>query len=143
MDEKNYLLLQEQLCFPVYATSRMITRMYQPWLDELNLTYPQYLVLLVLWEEKEASVGQLCKKLFLNTNTVTPLVKKLTTKDLVKKGRSETDERSVRISLTTAGEVLQRKASKIPLALLDSINMPQDELQELKRLTWKFLSGNL
>ena len=139
--KKSYLLLKDQLCFPIYATSRMVTRMYQPLLKVVNLTYPQYLVMLVLWEEENLSVSQLGKKLYLNTNTVTPLLKKMKDKNLVLKERSSTDERTVYIQLTPEGKSLQKRAESIPLALFNSLNMSIEEFVQMKKLMWKFLDG--
>ncbi|UII29701.1 MarR family transcriptional regulator [Fulvivirga ulvae] len=140
MKEKSHLLLKEQLCFPIYATSRMVTRLYQPWLDKLGLTYPQYLVMLVLWEEQKLTVSQLCKRLYLNTNTVTPLLKKLRDKGLVAKERSTEDERTVYIELTQKGDELQALAEEIPANLVEAIDMPLEELKQMRELMWKFLS---
>ncbi len=141
MEQKSYLSLNDQLCFPIYATSRMVTRMYQPLLKKVDLTYPQYLVMLVLWEEEKLSVSQLGKKLYLNTNTLTPLLKKMKEKNLVLKERSSTDERTVFIQLTDKGKLLQKRAESIPLALFSSLNMSQDEFQQMRKLMWKFLDG--
>lgn len=139
MEEKSHLLLKEQLCFPIYATSRMVTRLYQPWLDKLKLTYPQYLVMLVLWEEQALSVTQLGKKLYLNTNTLTPLLKKLKDKGLVSKERSAEDERTVYIGLTAKGLKLKAHAEEVPGNLLEAIDMSVEELRKMRELMWKFL----
>jgi DNA-binding MarR family transcriptional regulator len=141
MHQKSHLLLKEQLCFPIYAVSRMITRVYQPHLVALNLTYPQYLVMLVLWENKKLTMGALGKKLYLNTNTLTPLVKKLIEKKLVVKERSLTDERSVLIQLTEEGEMLKNLAENIPLELINSMGVDVDELLKMRELMWSFLSS--
>lgn len=141
MHQKSHLLLKEQLCFPIYAVSRMITRVYQPHLLALNLTYPQYLVMLVLWENKKLTMGALGKKLYLNTNTLTPLVKKLIEKKLVVKERSLTDERSVLIQLTKEGETLKNLAENIPLELVNSMGVDVDELLKMRELMWSFLSS--
>ena len=134
-----HLRLQEQLCFPIYATSRMIIRMYQPWLEKLGITYPQYLVLLVLWEEDNVNLSGLCKSLFLNTNTLTPLVKKLIDKGFVTKTRSFADEREVKIELTKPGRKLRKEAEEIPVKLAESVQMPVEDLIRMKSLMWKFL----
>lgn len=137
----DYLKLNKQLCFPIYATSRMITRLYQPLLDKLQLTYPQYLVLLVLWEQKNLTVSSIGEKLFLNSNTLTPLIKKMVEKGLLKKERSTTDERTVHINLTEKGKELQHEAQNIPLELANNLNMPLDELETMHQLMWKFLGS--
>ena len=140
-NQKSHLLLKEQLCFPIYAVSRMITRVYQPYLNALNITYPQYLVMLVLWENKKMTMSALGKKLYLNTNTLTPLVKKLIEKKLVVKERSLIDERSVLIHLTMEGEILKSLAENIPLELVNSMGVDIDELLKMRELMWKFLSS--
>jgi len=129
------LKLSNQLCFPVYAASRLITREYQPYLEELGITYPQYLVLMVLWEKDTISVNEISRKLILNTNTLTPLLKRMEVQGLLKRQRSGSDERKVIIRLTTYGKKMQEKASRIPeeLALrLVSGTMKLEELTDLK-----------
>ena len=106
------LKLENQLCFPVYAASRLITREYQPFLDQLKITYPQYLVLMVLWEHDGLPVNDIAKKLFLNTNTITPLLKRMEQQGLIKRNRSEADERKVLVQLTGKGKKLQEKAAQ-------------------------------
>ena len=108
------LKLENQLCFPVYAASRLITRAYQPYLDKLDITYPQYLVLMILWEEDSIAVNDISKKLILNTNTITPLLKRMEQQGLLKRERSKEDERKVIVQLTEKGKQLQEQASLIP-----------------------------
>lgn len=140
MDNKSDLLhLQEQLCFPIYATSRMITRLYQPHLDAIDLTYPQYLTMLVLWEKDNLKIGDLGDRIYLKTNTLTPLLKKLEAKKMILRKRSKEDERSVIISLTHKGKKLKDKASEIPLRLLESIDMSKEELIQMRTSMWKML----
>jgi len=110
----NQLKLENQLCFPVYAASRLIIREYQPYLDQLQITYPQYLVLMVLWEEDGMPVNDIAKKLILNTNTITPLLKRMEKQGLVERERSKQDERKVIIKLSKQGFELQEKAKSIP-----------------------------
>ena len=93
--EYEQLKLENQLCFPVYAASRLITREYQPFLDKLKITYPQYLVLMVLWEHGSLPVNDIAKKLILNTNTITPLLKRMEQQGLIIRNRSDKDERKV------------------------------------------------
>jgi len=129
------LKLSNQLCFPVYAASRLITREYQPYLDELGITYPQYLVLMVLWEKDALSVNEISRKLILNTNTLTPLLKRMETQGLLKRQRSGSDERKVIIRLTTYGKRMQEDASRIPESLgsrLISGTIKIEELTDLK-----------
>ncbi|HOW41638.1 MAG TPA: MarR family transcriptional regulator [Bacteroidales bacterium] len=116
--EYENLKLENQLCFPVYAASRLITREYQPLLDKLGITYPQYLVLMVLWENDRLQVNDISKKLILNTNTITPLLKRMEKQGLVIRKRSEKDERSVLIQLTKKGLALKTEASLIPEELI-------------------------
>lgn len=136
---KHDLQLDQQLCFPVYALSREITAMYRPILDELGITYPQYLVLLVLWEEKQQTVNQLGEKLRLDSGTLTPLLKRLEQKGIVGRKRSTTDERVVNISLTTDGEALRNKAVCIPEQLVGSLNVTHEELVQLRSIINKIL----
>ena len=137
----NHLHLQEQLCFPIYASSRMVTRLYQPYLDEINLTYPQYITMLSLWEKDRVKVSDLGKELFLYTNTLTPLLKKLEAKGLIKRVRSKKDERTVLISLTNSGMELRRSAEDIPIKLVENLGMSIDELKQMRKLMWKLLSN--
>ena len=118
---REQLKLENQLCFPVYAASRLITRIYQPFLDEIGITYPQYLVLLVLWEKDEVTVNEISRKLILNTNTTTPLLKRLETLGLVTRRRSGEDERKVIIALTSKGRKLQSRAAGIPGKLSEGL----------------------
>jgi DNA-binding MarR family transcriptional regulator len=133
--EFEQLKLSNQLCFPIYAASRLITREYQPYLDELGITYPQYLVLMVLWETDSISVNEISKKLILNTNTVTPLLKRMETLGVLKRQRSGSDERKVIVELTPKGKNMQAEASVIPQKLaagLISNAMKIEELVDLK-----------
>jgi len=132
---REQLKLENQLCFPVYAASRLITRIYQPYLDEIGITYPQYLVLLVLWEKDEVTVNEISRKLILNTNTTTPLLKRLETLGLVTRRRSGEDERKVIIALTSKGRKLQSRAAGIPGKLSEGLaagSMSITDLIDLK-----------
>jgi len=111
------LKLANQLCFPIYAASRLITRSYQPYLNELGITYPQYLVLLVLWEHDGLTVNEISNKLILNTNTTTPLLKRLEVLGIITRRRSGDDERKVLITLTDKGRSMEQLAAGIPLKL--------------------------
>lgn len=133
--EFDQLKLSNQLCFPIYAASRMITREYQPHLDKLGVTYPQYLVLMVLWETNTISVNEIAKKLILNTNTITPLLKRMETLGLIKRQRSGSDERKVIVELTPKGKLMQVEAATIPEKLaagLISDTLKVEELVDLK-----------
>jgi DNA-binding MarR family transcriptional regulator len=115
------LKLSNQICFPVYAASRLIIREYQPYLDELGITYPQYLVLMLLWETDNIQVNEITQRLILNTNTITPLLKRMEAQDLILRQRSEQDERKVFIKLTEKGKALKFEAVKIPEKLTKSL----------------------
>lgn len=128
------LKLENQLCFPIYAASRLITREYQPHLDKLGITYPQYLVLLILWETDNLPVNYIAQKLLLNTNTVTPLLKRMELLDIIYRNRSKNDERQVIISLTEKGKSLQEKAAIIPQKLIETINTETISIEELLKL---------
>jgi len=141
MAEKSELFLPEQICFPLYASSRMITRLYKPLLEELELTYPQYLVLMVLWQEEQLSVSELGKRLYLNTNTLTPLIKKMKDKGLVKKTRSDEDERTVFITITPKAKDLRKKAKTVPSELLQSLQMSEEDIETVREIMWRFLSN--
>ncbi|MVN91269.1 MarR family winged helix-turn-helix transcriptional regulator [Mucilaginibacter aquatilis] len=136
---EDLLKLENQICFPAYAFSRNLTNLYRPLLAELDITYPQYLVLMVLWEHKEQTVNQLGEKLHLDTGTLTPLLKRLELKKLVNRTRSKQDERIVLISLTTLGIKLKEKAQHIPMELVKCSNVSIDELMQLKALLNKVL----
>jgi len=125
------LKLENQICFPIYAASRLITREYQPLLDELGLTYPQYLALMVLWEHDGLSVNDIGQKLLLNTNTVTPLLKRMEAQGLVARQRSADDERRVIVSLTPQGRALQEQAAAIPAQLVAGLNADDVDEQAL------------
>lgn len=129
------LKLANQLCFPLYAASRLVTRSYQPYLDELGITYPQYLVLLVLWEQDGLTVNDISKKLILNTNTTTPLLKRLEAQGIITRHRSGDDERKVVISLTPKGAEMERMAACVPQKLSAGLvpeGMKMDDLVELR-----------
>ena len=137
---KDLLQLKEQVCFPVYALSREITQHYRPLLDELGLTYPQYLVLLVLWENKKQTVNQLGEKLRLDTGTLTPLLKRMEQKNIISRNRSSQDERVVEITLTDTGNALSEKALSIPMKMIASMGISLDDLEALKRIANKILN---
>lgn len=128
------LKLENQLCFPVYAASRLIIREYQPYLDQLEITYPQYLVLMVLWEEDGMPVNDIAKKLILNTNTITPLLKRMEKQGLVKRERSTKDERKVIIQLTKEGLALREEAKSIPEDLSKKLLNSSLEIKDLIHL---------
>lgn len=124
--------LDHQLCFALYSASLAMSKLYKPLLDELGLTYPQYLVMLVLWERDGQTVSALGERLGLDSGTLTPLLKRLEAADLVARQRDAQDERRVLVSLTPAGQQLQKPAARIPACLLQSVNC---ELSEIAALT--------
>jgi DNA-binding MarR family transcriptional regulator len=125
------LKLDNQLCFPFYAVSRLITRAYQPYLDELGITYPQYLVLLVLWEKNGITVSEISQRLILNTNTITPLLKRLEVLGILNRQRATDDERKVIISLTEKGQAMKYEAADIPFKLTRGLNSEVLNAEEL------------
>lgn len=128
----NQLKLENQLCFPFYAISRQITALYRPLLEPLNLTYPQYLVLLVLWEHKISSVKDLGKRLLLDSGTLTPLLKRMEQDELVSRQRDKADERVVFVSLTEKGTKLENEAKDIPFKLASCLALSMEEFTSLK-----------
>jgi len=137
---KDALSLKNQLCFPIYALAKEVVNQYRPLLDELDVTYPQYLVLMVLWDNKEQTVGQLGEKLFLDSGTLTPLLKRMEQKEMVVRKRSSEDERIVKLSLTAKGIALKEKAKNIPHRIMESIGISHEELLILKEITTKILN---
>lgn len=129
---KQMLLLDNQLCFALYSASLAMTKLYKPLLDELGLTYPQYLVMLVLWEGDGLMVSELGQRLYLDSGTLTPLLKRLEAAGLVSRLRDVADERRVHVHLTAAGRKLKARAAKVPTCVLEA---SQCSLPELKQLT--------
>lgn len=133
MDDEQ-LKLNNQICFPIYSVSRLITKAYKPFLEEMGLTYPQYLVLLVLWENDNISMNKIGEKLLLNTNTLSPLVKRMEKMELLQRKRSDKDERSVFIQLTAKGKELKKTAVPIPEKLLNTLRTEDVTLTEIMLL---------
>ena len=128
----DYLKLENQACFPVYALSRVLTAHYKPMLDGIDLTYPQYLVMLILWEHQKLSVKEIGEKLLLDSGTLTPLLKKLENKQLISRTRSTADERVVMISLTKNGATLKKRAVSIPESFKCSLGLSNEEMGALR-----------
>lgn len=130
------LKLDNQLCFPFYAVSRLIIREYQDDLDRLGITYTQYLVMMVLWENDGRTVNEIAQKLILNTNTVTPLLKRMEAMDLLLRTPSETDQRKVVVTLTEKGKAMQEDAAEIPLRLMRKMggDPTAQQLEEVEAL---------
>lgn len=136
---KDQLHLSEQVCFPVYVFAKEIINQYRPLLEALDLTYPQYLVMMVLWEQEAQTVNQLGEKLKLDSGTLTPLLKRMELKAFISRDRSTVDERIVNISLTEKGKALKEKASCIPTQLMESMNVSMEDLTTLKNIITKIL----
>ena len=142
--QNDILKLENQVCFPIYAASRLVTRLYQPYFDKLDITYPQYLVFLLLWEKDNRNVSDISHCLYLESSTLTPLLKRMEAKGYIKRKRSAEDERSVFIQLTPKGKKLEEKASAIPMQIVgkmqteeisvDEILKMKDTLQKITRL---------
>jgi DNA-binding MarR family transcriptional regulator len=127
------MMLSNQLCFAIYSTAHAFNRVYKPLLDRLGLTYPQYLVMLVLWERDGLAVKEIGERLFLDSGTLTPLLKRLETAHLVKRTRSSADERQVLVALTAQGVALRDKAKAVPLAIFAATGCGLGELQALQK----------
>ena len=138
-DRYDCLRIYNQLCFPLYACSKEIVKRYKPYLDPLDLTYTQYITMMVLWEEKEITVKALGDKLFLDSGTLTPVLKKLEQKGYVKRSRSKDDERNLIITLTKEGEELKKQASQIPAKMGKCMQLTSEEGQQLYSLLYKIL----
>ncbi len=139
MADYDQLKLENQLCFPLYTASRLVVRSYTPLLKKLEITYPQYLVMLVLWEHKTLAVTQITKFLLLDTSTLTPLLKRLEKINLIWRRRSEADERVVMIGLTEKGEELRLKAAPIPSQLVEGLKLSEEETVQLYKLLYKYI----
>ena len=141
MDKKyDALKLENQLCFPLYAAAREVVKRYRPHLDAIDLTYTQYITMMVMWEEKEITVKALGEKLFLDSGTMTPVLKSLEAKGYVTRKRSTTDERSVSVFLTDSGEKLKEKAVEIPAKVAGCTNITAEEGLQLYKILYKILS---
>ena len=134
---EDFLKLDKQLCFSVYVLHREIMQQYRPILDAIGLTYPQYIAMMVLWENGQQTVNQLGEKLNLDNGTVTPLLKRLESKKLVTRTRSKADERVVLIALTEEGEILREKASCVPMKILKALDLDLEDLMQLKAMSDK------
>lgn len=137
----NALKLENQVCFPLYAASRAIMRKYTPILAELDLTYTQYIVMLVLWERRILTVGELGKLLKLDTGTLSPLFKTMEAKGLLRKIRQRQDERIVCVEITEIGESLKEKAANIPEKIRKCVELSDEELMNLKSLLEKIINA--
>lgn len=143
MDSKNYdsLKLENQLCFPLYACAKEVVRRYKPYLDEIDLTYTQYIAMMVLWDKKQMNVKELGSFLYLDSGTLTPVLKKLEAKGYVVRSRSKEDERNLEIHITDEGEALKDKAVNIPAQIGQCVKLTQEEAGQLHQLLHKLLGA--
>ena len=141
MSEKQYdlLKLENQLCFPLYAAARSTIRLYKPLLDKLDLTYTQYITMMVLWERKSLTAKELGDILFLDSGTLTPLLKKMEAKGYLTRKRSSVDERSLVVTVTDAGMALRDEALSVPVAMADCLTLPREEAMTLYGILYKML----
>lgn len=141
MSEEKYdvLKIQNQLCFPLYACAREVVKRYTPFLDEIDLTYTQYIVMMVLWEKRSVTVKELGNILFLDSGTLTPLLKKLEAKNFISRKRSQTDERNLIVTITPEGEALREKAVEIPEKMSQCVALEPEEAMTLYQILYKLL----
>lgn len=140
-DRYESIRLKNQLCFPLYACSKEIIRQYRKPLEKLGLTYTQYVVMMVLWEDGGMTEGDLGKKVYLDSGTLAPLLKRMEKQGIINRVRPDDNERKLFISLTEKGEAMKEQALDVPKAMNGCIDLPEDELRELKRLLDKAVSG--
>ena len=140
-DYKNIMKLENQLCFPLYAASRLVTSKYTKLLKPIGLTYTQYVMFLVLWEKDGISIGQLCEKLFLDNGTITPIIKKLQKAGYVERYRNPEDDRVVLIYLTEDGKNLQQKVKDIPKKIVSCIELSDMQKKQLYDILYEFLDS--
>ncbi|MBQ0028739.1 MAG: MarR family transcriptional regulator [Lachnospiraceae bacterium] len=133
-NEYDMLKLDNQICFPLYVASKEIIRKYKPFLDEINLTYTQYIAMMAMWEHKELSVKELGELLYLDSGTLTPLLKTLEKKGYIDRKRSTQDERIMQVSLTDEGEKLKKKALSVPTKVAECVPLSNEDAAELYRL---------
>lgn len=141
-DNEKYeaLRLDNQLCFPLYACAKEIVRRYKPFLDEIDLTYTQYIAMMVLWEEKKINVKDLGGRLYLDSGTLTPVLKRLEQKGLISRQRDDKDERMLIVSITQEGEALKEKAVEIPYKMAGCVKLDVQEAKELYEILHKLLN---
>jgi len=140
MENSKTLQLENQICFPLYVIAKEITGLYRPFLDEIDITYPQYLVMMVLWENDGLAVNHIGEKLFLDSGTLTPLLKRLETKGIISRKRKKEDERVVEVFLTESGRQLQQKACEIPKKIQTKMGVETEDLLHLKETILKILN---
>lgn len=141
MSNYDQLLLKNQICFPLYALSREVIKKYYPYLEKYDLTYTKYLVLMVLWEVEEISVKELSKKLYLDSGTLTPMLKDMEKKELVTRLRDKNDERVLNVKITLKGSLLKEDLKDIPFMVGGCLNLNQDDLKTLYTILYKALNN--
>ena len=141
MDKYDSLLLKNQLCFPAYAVANKILRKYQPLLDNINLTYTQYITMMVMWEKKKVNEKELCETLYLKTNTLAPLLQRLKDKGYIAITKDKKDKRNLVISLTSEGEKLKEKAVDVPPSIAEEFNLSEEEAMFLYKILYKILDN--
>ena len=139
MEKYDCLKLDNQLCFPLYSAANKIVRSYKPLLDKLDLTYTQYITMMVLWEEGDINEKELGRRLFLKSNTLAPLLKKLEAKKYISIKKDKKDARNIVISLTESGEKLKEEAVNVPPSVASTINLSEEEAANLYKILYKYL----
>ncbi|MBQ7346897.1 MAG: MarR family transcriptional regulator [Clostridia bacterium] len=144
MDDFKYdaLKLEHQICFPLYAASREIIKRYKPFLDELDLTYTQYIAMMILWDKKSLTAKEMGEMLYLDSGTLTPLLKKMEEKGLLSRSRSREDERNLIVTVTGAGDCLKERATDIPAKIAQCARLEPEEALALYRILYKILGKN-
>ena len=138
-DYKEMMILENQMCFPLYAAARSVTSLYTPWLKELGITYTQYITFLVLWEKDGITVGEICERLMLDNGTVSPLLKKMEKAGYITRSRSTEDDRVVVITLTEQGRAMQHRAKDIPEKVGECIDLAPEKAIKLYELLYELL----
>lgn len=139
MDKYDGLKLEYQICFPLYACAREVVKKYRPYLDEIDLTYTQYIAMMVFWEKGKCSAKELGEKLYLDSGTLTPVLKSLEKKGLVRRVRSTEDERVLLVEITKEGEALKERAVEIPQKVASCVNINAEEASALYKTLYKIL----
>ncbi|WP_446897850.1 MarR family winged helix-turn-helix transcriptional regulator [Clostridium sp. LBM24168] len=140
-DRYDILKLENQLCFPIYACAREIVKKYKPFLDKINLTYTQYITMIVMWERKKLNVKELGEYLYLDSGTLTPVLKKLESKGYITRTRSKDDERNLLVALTEQGDKLKNRVVEIPSQIGKCVKLKVEEVRELYKLLYKMLNN--
>ena len=135
------LHLKNQLCFPLYACARETVKQYKPFLERIGLTYTQYITMIVLWERRSVTAKELGQRLYLDSGTLTPLLKRMESKGLITRQRDPVDERSLRVTITDAGEALKEQAKEIPYCMAQRVRLSKEEAETLYKLLYKLLES--